>query len=166
MLQDTFAPFMRQTRCSLLNAWENTQVTREMTSVFLRNTLSHHGRSRGETKYRHQLIRWQAANSGAHTDIAVTFCLGQSLLTWFSIMLGLWWGGNCIMEAEIGRRRKDQREKCAMLLRVYTFNQFHTCPVSSSKLLSRLYINFYYILWTSIFSLCCSETLEHFTISY
>ena len=39
-LQD--ASFMRQSRCSFLNTWENTQVAHAMTSVFLRNT-------RGET---------------------------------------------------------------------------------------------------------------------
>ena len=49
-LQD--ASFMRQYRCSFLNVWENTQVARAMTSVFLRNTHWRHGRSRGETKYR------------------------------------------------------------------------------------------------------------------
>ena len=48
-LQD--ASFMRQSRCSFLNAWENTQVARAMTSVFLWNTRWRHGRSRGETKY-------------------------------------------------------------------------------------------------------------------
>ena len=49
-LQD--ASFVRQSRCSFLNAWENTQVARAMSSVFLRNTRWRHGRSRGETKYR------------------------------------------------------------------------------------------------------------------
>ena len=42
---------MRQSRCSFLNAWENTQVARAMTSVFLRNTRWRHGRFHGETKY-------------------------------------------------------------------------------------------------------------------
>ena len=35
-----------------LNAWENTQVARAMTSVFVWNTRWCHGHSRGETKYR------------------------------------------------------------------------------------------------------------------
>ena len=48
-LQD--ASFMRQSRCSFLNAWENTQVARAMTSVFLRNTRWRQGLSRGETRY-------------------------------------------------------------------------------------------------------------------
>ena len=48
-LQDT--SFMRQSRCSFLNSWENTQVVQAMTSVFTRSTLWRHGRSRGETKY-------------------------------------------------------------------------------------------------------------------
>ena len=43
---------MRQSRCSFLNAWDNTQVARAMTSVFTRNTRWRHGCSRGETKYR------------------------------------------------------------------------------------------------------------------
>ena len=42
-LQD--ASFMRQSRCSFLNAWENTQVARAMTSVFVWNTRWRHGRS-------------------------------------------------------------------------------------------------------------------------
>ena len=46
------ASFMRQSRCSFLNAWDNTQVARTMTSVFIRNTRWRHGRSRGEKKYR------------------------------------------------------------------------------------------------------------------
>ena len=46
------ASFMRQSRCSFLNAWENTQVVRAMKSVFLQNTRWRHGLSRGETKYR------------------------------------------------------------------------------------------------------------------
>ena len=45
------ASFMCQSRCAFLIVWENTQVVRAMTSVFLRNTRWHHGRSRGETKY-------------------------------------------------------------------------------------------------------------------
>ena len=53
-LQD--ASFMRQSRCSFLNVWENKQVARTVTSVFLRNTRWRHGRSRGETKYSKQ--RW------------------------------------------------------------------------------------------------------------
>ena len=32
------ASFMHQSRCSFLNAWENTQVARAMTSVFVWNT--------------------------------------------------------------------------------------------------------------------------------
>ena len=48
-LQD--ASFMRQSRCSFLNAWENTQVACAMTSVFVWNTRWRHGHSRGETKY-------------------------------------------------------------------------------------------------------------------
>ena len=35
-----------------LNAWDNTQVARAMTSVFTRNTRWRHGRSRGETEAR------------------------------------------------------------------------------------------------------------------
>ena len=50
-LQDT--SFMRQSRCSFLNAWENAQVARTMTSVFIWNTRWRHGRSRVETKYTH-----------------------------------------------------------------------------------------------------------------
>ena len=42
---------MRQFWCSFLNAWENTQVARAMTSVFLQNTRWRHGRTRDETKY-------------------------------------------------------------------------------------------------------------------
>lgn len=45
------ASFMRQSRRSFLNAWENPQVARAVTSVFVGNTLWHHGSSRGETKY-------------------------------------------------------------------------------------------------------------------
>ena len=52
-LQD--ASFMRQSRCSFLNVWENTQVARAMTNVFVWNTHWHHGRSRGETKYRNDI---------------------------------------------------------------------------------------------------------------
>ena len=48
-LQDVF--FVRQSRCSFLNAWENTQVACAMTSVFVWNTRWRHGRSRSETKY-------------------------------------------------------------------------------------------------------------------
>ena len=47
--------------CSFLNARENTQVARAMTSVFLRNARWRQGRSRGETKYRH-LSKPQAAH--------------------------------------------------------------------------------------------------------
>ena len=43
--------FMRHSRCSFLNAWENVQVARAITSIFLWNTRWRHGRSRGETKY-------------------------------------------------------------------------------------------------------------------
>ena len=33
-----YASFMRQSRCSFLNALESTQVERTLTSIFLRNT--------------------------------------------------------------------------------------------------------------------------------
>ena len=49
---------MRQSRCSFLNAWEDTQVARAMTSVFLWNARWRHGRSRGETKYRGNTLVW------------------------------------------------------------------------------------------------------------
>ena len=48
-LQD--ASFMRQSQCSFLNMWRNTQVVHAVTSVFLLNTRWRHGRSLGETKY-------------------------------------------------------------------------------------------------------------------
>ena len=38
-------------RVSFLNAWENTDVTRAITSVLFCTTRWRHGRSRGETKY-------------------------------------------------------------------------------------------------------------------
>ena len=43
--------FMRQSLCSFLNARENTQIARAMTSVFLRNTRWRHSRSWCGTKY-------------------------------------------------------------------------------------------------------------------
>ena len=48
---------MRQYQFSFLNAWDNTQVARAISSVFVWNTRWRHGRSRGETKYRHIMIR-------------------------------------------------------------------------------------------------------------
>ena len=67
-LQD--ASFMRQSRCSFLNAWENTQVERAMTSAFVWNTHWRHGRSRGETKY-----RWYSLpNGGSNLASMSTLC--------------------------------------------------------------------------------------------
>ena len=45
------ASFVRQSRDSFLNAWENKEVTRAITSVLFCTTRWRHGRSRGETKY-------------------------------------------------------------------------------------------------------------------
>ena len=50
-LQD--ASFMRQSLSSFLNVWDNTQVARAMTSVFIRTMRRRHSRSWGETKYSH-----------------------------------------------------------------------------------------------------------------
>ena len=67
MLQD--ASYMRQSRCSFLNAWENTQVACTMTSVFLRNTRWRHGRSRGETKYIHL-----SASKTIYATVRICYC--------------------------------------------------------------------------------------------
>ena len=58
------ASFMRQSRCSFLNVWENTLVASAMTSVFLRK-MRCHGRFRGETKYRTRSKAWPSSKSWA-----------------------------------------------------------------------------------------------------
>ena len=45
------ASFVCQSRDSFLNAWENTEVTRAITSMLFCTMRWRHGRSRGETKY-------------------------------------------------------------------------------------------------------------------
>ena len=72
-LQDT--SFMRQSRRSFLNAWENTQVVRAATNVFFRNTRWRHSRSQGETKY-------SASTQPILTEIEK--CWGSMLILWSS----------------------------------------------------------------------------------
>ena len=57
-LQDS--SFVHQFRCSLLNVWENTQVARAVTSVFLLNTRWRHGRPRGVRQLKYRYIRFKS----------------------------------------------------------------------------------------------------------
>ena len=71
---------MRQSRCSFLNAWENTYVARAITiSAFLRNTRWRHGRSRGETKYSALLFIYIKKLNDLGLIIIVTWNWKQSL---------------------------------------------------------------------------------------
>ena len=89
-LQD--ASCLRQSRCSFLNAWENTKVARTMTSVFLRNTRWRHGRSRGETKYRPNewTDHYQQCINSFRLSNSVHWC--QSMFLWVTLVVNrkLW----------------------------------------------------------------------------
>ena len=69
--------FLRQSRCSFLNVWDNTQVARPMTSVFTRNTRWRHSHSRGETK---------CSNIVLETSNLVKWIMEGKKTTWICII--------------------------------------------------------------------------------